>query len=68
MHKLITTFFFIPLIGFGQLCDSLLLESITNPGPFTVNSFDEASGINIGTNYFGSTIYLFLFKYFTLAG
>ncbi len=57
MHKLITTFFFIPLIGFGQLCDSLLLESITNPGPFTVNSFDEASGINIGTNYSGSTIY-----------
>ncbi len=45
------------MIGFGQLCDSLLLESITNPGPFSVNSFNEGSGIRNGPNYTGATIY-----------
>ena len=57
MQKTLIMLLCCPLIVVGQFCDSLLLESITNPGPFSVNSFDEASGIRIGTNYTGSTIY-----------
>jgi hypothetical protein len=47
----------LPLVGFGQFCDSLLLQSITNPGPFIVADIDENSGVRNGPNYNGSTIY-----------
>jgi predicted esterase len=57
MKKLIIIFLFLPIIGFAQFCDSLLLQSITNPGQFTVNSFDENSGILNGSNFSGSTIF-----------
>ena len=46
-----------PFIGSGQACDSLLLESITNPGPFVVNTIDENSGIRNGPDYNGATIF-----------
>ncbi len=45
------------VICHAQTCDSLLLESITNPGPFTVSSYDESSGILNGVDYSGATIY-----------
>ena len=57
MNKLLLILLCLPFIGFGQLCDSLLLQSITNPGPFSVNNFNEGSGIRNGQNYTGSTIY-----------
>ena len=57
MKKLLVILFCLPMIGFGQLCDSLLLQSITNPGPFSVNSFNESTGIRNGLDYAGATIY-----------
>jgi predicted esterase len=48
---------FFPLSLLSQNCDSLLLESITNPGPYSVNDFVESSGIRNGPDYSGSTIY-----------
>jgi len=48
---------FLPLTLLSQNCDSLLLESITNPGPYSVNNIDESSGIRNGPDYDGSTIY-----------
>ena len=57
MKKLFLILLCLPVIGFGQVCDSLLLESITNPGPFTVNTIDENSGIRNGLNYDGATIF-----------
>ena len=55
--KLLLILFCFPFIGFGQACDSLLLESITNPGSFIVNTIDESSGIRNGPDYNGSTIF-----------
>ena len=50
-------FSFKPLL-FAQNCDSLLLESITNPGPFIVSSINEnLSGIRNGNDYDGATIF-----------
>ena len=46
-----------PLTLLSQNCDSLLLESITNPGPYSVNDIDESAGIRNGSDYSGSTIY-----------
>lgn len=57
MKKLILILICFPVLVCGQLCDSLLLQSITNPGPFSVNSFNENSGIRNGPDYAGSTIY-----------
>ena len=57
MKKILIVLVCFPIIGFSQLCDSLLLETITNPGPFLVNSFNEGSGIRNGLDYDGATIY-----------
>jgi hypothetical protein len=57
MKKLLLILVFLPFFFHGQSCDSLLLQSITNPGPFPVNNIDENSGIRNGPNYNGSTIY-----------
>lgn len=57
MKKLLALLLFFPMFVFGQFCDSLLLQSITNPGPFIVADIDENSGIRNGPNYNGSTIY-----------
>jgi predicted esterase len=57
MTKLQLLFLCLPFNVFGQFCDSLLLQSITNPGQFTVNNFDENSGILNGSYFDGSTIY-----------
>ena len=38
-------------------CDGATLESLTNPGPFEVETLTEADGIRNGPDYFGATIY-----------
>ena len=50
-------FFLCPLISFSNGCDSILLNLITNPGPFSVSNIDESSGIRNGLDYDGATIY-----------
>ena len=50
-------FFLCPLISFSNGCDSIMLNLITNPGPFSVSNIDESSGIRNGLDYDGATIY-----------
>lgn len=57
MKELLFLLFFTPVIMLGQLCDSLLLQSITNPGPFAVDNIQENQGVRNGPDYSGSTIY-----------
>ncbi len=57
MKYLLIIFVFFPFILFAQFCDSLLLQSITNPGPFTFDDIEENSGVRNGPDYNGSTIY-----------
>lgn len=57
MKKLTLILILSPILVYSQLCDSLLLESITGTGPFLVNSYDESAGIQNGNGYTGSTIY-----------
>lgn len=44
-------------VGFAQSCDPLTLESISDPGMFTVATLTEADGIRNGPAYAGATIY-----------
>ena len=44
-------------VGFAQSCDPLTLESISDPGMFTVATLTEANGIRNGPAYSGATIY-----------
>ena len=57
MKNIIFIFFCFPSAIFGQFCDSLLLQTITNPGPFLVSQITENQGIRNGSDYNGSTIY-----------
>jgi len=43
--------------SFAQDCDLITLESISNPGEFTIGSLTEADGIRNGPDYDGATIY-----------
>ena len=47
---------FSPVV-FSQDCDGITVESITNPGPFEVETLTEADGIRNGPDYLGATIY-----------
>ena len=38
-------------------CDDVTFESLTNPGPFEVQTLNESDGIRNGPDYFGATIY-----------
>ena len=38
-------------------CEEVTLESLTNPGPFEVQTLNESEGIRNGPDYFGATIY-----------
>jgi hypothetical protein len=38
-------------------CDNITMESLTNPGPFEVETLTEGDGIRNGPGYFGATIY-----------
>ena len=45
-------------ISFSQSsCDSLLFQSLTNPGPYNVLSINESDGIRNGQDYNGATIF-----------
>ena len=44
-------------VTYSFSCDSILLQSITNPGPFLVSTIDESSGIRNGPDYNGATIF-----------
>lgn len=58
MIRLFVFYFFLcPLISFSNGCDSIMLNLITNPGPFSVSNIDESSGIRNGLDYDGATIY-----------
>jgi dienelactone hydrolase len=43
--------------GFTQDCELITLESITDPGTYSVATLTEADGIRNGPDYFGATIY-----------
>ena len=43
--------------SFAQTCDPLTLDSISNPGEYTIGSLTEADGIRNGPDYNGATIY-----------
>jgi len=43
-------------IVFAQ-CNDINLESLTNPGPFEIETLKEADGIRNGPDYLGATIY-----------
>jgi dienelactone hydrolase len=43
--------------SFAQTCDSITLDSISNPGEYTIGSLTEADGIRNGPDYNGATIY-----------
>ena len=44
-------------IVLAQQCDGITLESLTNPGPFEVETLTEDDGIRNGPDYLGATIY-----------
>ena len=44
-------------ISFSQGCDSISLDNINNPGPYTYETIVENDGMRDGPNYFGSTLY-----------
>ena len=54
---IIILFTLAPLTLLGQNCDSLLYQSITNPGPYSVDYITEPLGIRNGPDYSGSTIF-----------
>jgi hypothetical protein len=43
--------------SFAQTCPPLTLDSIDNPGQYTVASFTEADGLRNGPDYKGATVY-----------
>jgi dienelactone hydrolase len=43
-------------IAFAQ-CEGITVESLTNPGPYDVETLTEADGIRNGPDYLGATIY-----------
>lgn len=43
--------------SYSQSCGSLTIDSITDPGPFTVASIVEADGMRDGPDYDGATLY-----------
>ena len=49
--------FCFPILSFSFSCDSITISNISNPGPYSVISYDEPSGIRNGVYYDGSTIY-----------
>jgi dienelactone hydrolase len=43
--------------SFAQTCDSITLNSIGNPGEYTIGSLTESDGLRDGPDYRGATIY-----------
>ena len=44
-------------IVLAQQCEDVTLESLTNPGPFEIETLTEDDGIRNGPDYLGATIY-----------
>ena len=38
-------------------CEEVTIDSLSNPGPFEVQTLNESDGIRNGPDYFGATIY-----------
>ncbi len=57
MLRVFLIYLLFPFSSYSFSCDSISLSNIINPGPYTVISIDESSGIRNGNNYSGSTIY-----------
>lgn len=56
--KLIILFFLLPnFFTFSQGCDSISLDNINNPGPYTYDTILENDGMRDGPDYLGSTLY-----------
>ena len=54
----ITSFLFLfYFVTFSQECDSISLDNITNPGPFSYETIIENEGMRDGPDYLGSTLY-----------
>tara|TARA_B100001758_G_scaffold247953_1_gene269046 strand:+ start:37878 stop:38870 length:993 start_codon:yes stop_codon:yes gene_type:complete len=50
-------FALVPLTLLSEICDSLLYQSIGDPGPYSVDYFTEPLGIRNGPDYSGATIF-----------
>lgn len=48
--------FLVPHTVIGQ-CEDVTIESLTNPGPYDIDTLTEADGIRNGPDYAGATIY-----------
>ena len=44
-------------ISFSQGCDSVSLDNINNPGPYTFQTIVESDGMRDGPEYLGATLY-----------
>ena len=44
-------------MSFSQGCDTISLDNINNPGPYTFETIVENDGMRDGPDYFGSTLY-----------
>ena len=44
-------------VSFSQGCDTISLDNINNPGPFSYDSIVENDGMRDGPDYLGSTLY-----------
>ncbi len=56
----VTFFFLLTLFASNVLfaqCDDVTIESLTNPGPYTVATLTEADGLRNGPDYLGATVY-----------
>lgn len=43
--------------GFSQDCSQITMQTITNPGPYSVATMLETDGLRNGPNYSGATVY-----------
>ena len=54
---LILLFLLFNYISFSQGCDSISLDNINNPGPYTFQTIVENDGMRDGPEYLGATLY-----------
>ena len=54
---IILLFLLINYISFSQGCDSVSLDNINNPGPYSFQTIVESNGMRNGPEYLGATLY-----------
>lgn len=54
---LVLAAFFSTPISLNAQCEDVTVQSLTNPGPFDIDTLTEADGIRNGPDYQGATIY-----------